>query len=108
MPNAKEEFIARTKWLTVKCAKVYFEEYDYDNRERVCNYIDLKVWFTPEEQAEFIKKLDKEYDGWYWSQQLFWYVRFEDGTWLERWEYDGSERWEHKKCPEIPEDLLPH
>ena len=25
---------------------------------------------------------------------------FKDRTWLERWEYDWSEWWEYKKCPE--------
>jgi len=26
--------------------------------------------------------------------------------WLERHEYDGSEWWEHHKCPEIPDSLI--
>jgi hypothetical protein len=29
----------------------------------------------------------------------------EENTWLERGEYDGSEWWEHNKCPKIPEGL---
>lgn len=39
------------------------------------------------------------YDSWYWSQQLYWEIVLNDGTWLERGEYDWSERREYKKCP---------
>ena len=59
-----------------------------------------------DEWEEFLSKLDKEYDNDYGSQELFGIVWFEDDTWLERYEYDGSEHWEHKKLPEIPKECL--
>ncbi|QNI21485.1 hypothetical protein [Salmonella phage 3sent1] len=35
---------------------------------------------------------------------LYGNVWFTDGTWLERGEYDGSEWWEYKATPAIPEE----
>lgn len=32
-------------------------------------------------------------------------VLFDDDSWLERFEYDGSERWNYKKCPCLAERL---
>ena len=29
----------------------------------------------------------------------------EEGTWIERGEYDGSEWWEYRECPSIPDEL---
>ena len=44
---------------------------------------------------EDIDKLDVEYDNGYGSQYLYGLVLFDDGTWLSRCEYDGSEGWEY-------------
>lgn len=49
------------------------------------------------------KNLD--YDAGYGSQELFGVVKFNNGTWLERDEYDGSEWWTHVYPPEMPEKL---
>ena len=40
------------------------------------------------------------YNG-YGSQELFGIVYFNDNTWLERGEYDGSEWWEHITTPTL-------
>lgn len=34
------------------------------------------------------------------------FIWFKDGTWGERYEYDGAECWEYKKCPPVPDELL--
>ena len=49
--------------------------------------------------------LDVEYNTGYGGQELFGNIWYEDGTWSERGEYDGSEWWEHKVCPAIPKGL---
>ena len=46
-----------------------------------------------------IHDLDFEYSEGYGAQELFGLVLFNDGSWLERGEYDGSEWWEYKKTP---------
>ena len=51
---------------------------------------------------EVLPQLDFEYDSGYCRQELFGNVWYADGTWSERGEYDGSEWWEHKECPPIP------
>lgn len=43
-----------------------------------------------------IPDLDVEYDSGYGSQNLFGLVLFKDNTWLERFEYDGSEAWDSR------------
>lgn len=49
---------------------------------------------------KFLKDKYSRYDSWYWWQVLYGEIVFKDRTWLERWEYDWSEWWEYKKCPE--------
>ena len=66
----------------------------------------LKVGYTLEEWYEFLDELDFDYDNGYGGQELFGTIWFTDGTYAVRGEYDGSEWWEHHKCPEIPYTLL--
>ena len=46
-----------------------------------------------------------ECDNGHGSQKLEGTIVFNDGTWLSRGEYDGSEWWEYNKCPTMPEEL---
>ena len=48
-----------------------------------------------------IHDLDFTYDSGYGSQKLFGVVYFNDGTWLERGEYDGSEWWRYVTTPTL-------
>jgi hypothetical protein len=52
-----------------------------------------------EEFDAALPALDFEYDNGYGGQNLFGYVVFDDRSWLERHEYDGSERWDYKQTP---------
>jgi hypothetical protein len=54
----------------------------------------------------FLAGLDAEYDDGYGTQYLYGTLWFSDGTWADRYEYDGSERWDHHSRPEIPAELL--
>ena len=59
---------------------------------------------TNEDEFKFINELDKiDYDDGYGTQELFGVVVFNDGTWLSRWEYDGSEGWRHNVIPKEEE-----
>jgi hypothetical protein len=110
MANAKEELLGhleRNKSI-VKCATIncslsnwYREELTEDRRS-----IDLKEGYTQEEYEEFLHRLDFEYDNGYGGQQVYGTVwLMEENTWIERGEYDGSEWWEYKQCPKIPNEL---
>ena len=55
-------------------------------------------------RIEDIHLLDFEYDSGYGTQHLYGTVWLSDGTWFERREYDGSERWMHVKPPN-PKDV---
>lgn len=56
---------------------------------------------TEEKEREFIDSLSKiDYDPGYGLQELYGVVVFKNGTWLSRWEYDGSEGWELNIIPQ--------
>lgn len=98
MENAKQELLTALKdTANVKCASIV--------HNRVGS-ITLKVNYSQEDFNKFLKKLDFKYDSGYGSQELEGTVWLEDGTWLSRGEYDGSEWWEHNVLPEIPSECL--
>jgi hypothetical protein len=99
MVNAKSEFLAFTKDKAIKC--VYITKYS-EERESI-----LKVGHTEEEYQAFLETLDYEYDRGFGLQEVFGTIWFEDGTWCDRWEYDGSEGWQYHTVPEIPDNLKP-
>ena len=52
---------------------------------------------------DFAKLADRKYDeGFGCAEVEDVMIIFKDGSWLERYEYDGSEWWEYKKIPVIP------
>jgi len=96
--NAKEELIEHAEGRQFKCATIRKgDEYD-ENLFR----ISLRVGGDAE---VFLNQLNFEYDNGYGGQELFGIVWWADGTWSERGEYDGSEWWEHRVVPSIPEEL---
>lgn len=97
--NAYDELIEKLNEIgksldDIKVISIRFNKY---NREKHYEF-------------EYIKKIDnvndlKEiqyYDG-YGIQELYGYVVFNDNTWLEREEYDGSEWWEYRSIYKILE-----
>ena len=42
-----------------------------------------------------------EYDSGYGLQEWEGWISFQDGSWIERAEYDGSEWWSYKTCPKL-------
>lgn len=53
---------------------------------------------------EVLPRLDFKYNNDYGGQELEGTIWYCDGTWSERGEYDGSEWWEHRECPPLPND----
>lgn len=105
MENAKTELLEALKnKAKVKCAKIRLGV-RWMAEDEVKEY-KLKVGHISEDFEAFLNDFDFMYDNGYGGQKLFGTVWFEDGNWLERVEYDGSEWWEHKSCPEIPEDII--
>lgn len=102
--NAKQELIENLNKAgsKMKCAAISYRTRDhFDNAD-----INLKVNYTEYEYFTFMARLNFEYNAGYGAQELFGTVWLEDGTWLSRGEYDGSEWWEHNKLPDIPQELL--
>lgn len=91
MINAKEEFLAHIKNEEVKLVKI---KYDCD--------FELEFSGCAHGAAEI---LDFEYDNGYGAQHLYGVIWYEDGTWSERGEYDGSEWWEHNSRPDLDIDF---
>ena len=90
--NAKEELVAHIGDREVKYVYITSSPYDYDLPFRtIAGTLD-----------DVLPNLDFEYEASYGGQRVFGNIWYTDGTWSERGEYDGSEWWEHKKCPDIP------
>lgn len=103
--NAKDEFIehikmaqAPVKCVHIKCGMAYFEEVQKD--------IVLNCGFDEGDFNSFLKSLNFGYDNGYGGQELYGVIWYTDGTYSERGEYDGSEWWEYRSAPAIPEELL--
>jgi hypothetical protein len=99
--NAREEFLSHIGGRKVLCAQIKHGD-DYDDDSKVFN---LTTGSTEEDRTQFLTDIDFEYDSGYGGQRLFGTIWYEDGTWSERGEYDGSEWWEHRERPQIPEEL---
>lgn len=105
--NAKTEFTDHTQGKKVKCAAISWpDHYDEISDSWETDELYLKVDHSQLDFAEFLKKLDYEYDSGYGGQNLYGTIWYEDGTWSSRGEYDGSEWWEFNQCPEIDENCL--
>ena len=96
MINAKEELLEMLVDLgettKIKCALIEHEETEFI----------LKLHHSEEEYNNFLDLLDFEYEDDFGHQNLYGTVWLEDGTWLSRGEYGGSEWWIHNVLPEIP------
>jgi hypothetical protein len=104
--NAKIEFLELVGTRKVKCADITYDSgYGWRSDEKKHSEHTLKVGYSPQELLKFIDSLDFEYEEGYGSQELFGTVWFEKREWAERYEYDGSENWDIKSYPEIPENL---
>ena len=104
MENAKKELVEALDDLTkkysvsVKCAWITYK--DFFETAKVHAY--LPVGFNARELTDFLKEIDFDYDDGWGTQEVFGLVWFDDGSWMERGEYDGAEWWEYRQTPDIP------
>lgn len=105
MTNAADEFAEHVAEAhsKIKATKIRVG-YCYDpDEEKPFAY--LKVDYSEQDFDKFMEKMNFNYDSGYGGQELYGTIWYEDGTWSDRGEYDGSEWWEHNSVPDIPEDL---
>lgn len=102
--NAREELLEAVKesGSTIKCADIKQDHFRLDTPIRHT----LPVGHSTYKRNKFLASLDFDYDNSYGLQFLHGTVWLEDGTWLSRGEYDGSEWWVHNVLPPIPDELL--
>ena len=100
--NCRDEFVNHVESKEVLCAEVVYKK-DYDEKNDV--RFDLKCGFSKEDYEEFLSLLNFDYDCGYGIQEIFGTIWYKDGTWSDRYEYDGSESWNFQKCPEIKDFL---
>jgi hypothetical protein len=100
MTNLREEVIEVTKNEVIRCAEIKVM-IDYDTYE---NY-DLHLNHTTDELESYLNSLNLEYDSGYGTQHVYGTIWLENGSWLERSEYDGSEHWRYVTEPTIPNKL---
>jgi hypothetical protein len=97
MVNCKKEFLKEIRGEIILCAKIETFRESPPGDQRI-----LYDNFTPLLYDKFVKSLDFEYGSGFGRQELYGFIWYKDGSWSERMEYDGSEWWEHKICPEKP------
>lgn len=94
--NCMEEFLEETEGRDILCAKIDCGDLS----------AELRVGYSKEEYAAFLKRINYEYDSGFGQQEVFGFIWYKGGTWSERAEYDGSEWWAYKSCPEIPAAMI--
>jgi len=97
--NAKRELVEHIQDREVKHVHIIVGSEWAESRRVIDGTLD-----------DVLPQLDFEYDSVYGWQEVYGNIWYTDGTWSDRAEYDGSEWWEHKQCPEIPgkqEDARP-
>lgn len=94
--NARKELLS----LIEGCADVKYVHIEYDK-----NYSDAPTVISGTLE-KVLPLLGFDYNNGFGNQKLEGTVWFEDGTWAERAEYDGSEWWEHRICPPLPKDAV--
>lgn len=111
MINAAEELLQALSDFSkevsdIKCLWIGHEECYDENRDTSYEQtFNLKIGWTEQDWQKLMHDLDFEYDEGYGGQELFGTVWFNDGSWLERGEYDGSEWWAYRTTPLIPDKL---
>lgn len=102
--NAKEEFLKHISNREVLCAQIQ-KGVDYGDVYDKPSVFNLTTGWNKEDWNLFLSELDFEYNSGYGGQELFGTIWYTDGTWSERDEYDGSEWYVHRSCPNIPVEL---
>lgn len=96
MTNLKEETLS-----SIKSEDKNISDIDYCYvLENACSWDETKANVLLKGAFDE-NRLNFTYDDGYGSQEIFGFIVFKDGTWLERDEYDGSEWWDFKSKPTL-------
>tara|TARA_R110001592_G_scaffold126655_3_gene338049 strand:- start:132 stop:527 length:396 start_codon:yes stop_codon:yes gene_type:complete len=99
----------------IKCADIKLDySYDYANEEYypkvefiIYTYEDVKPALYDEHRADTILRMgEHDYDDGFGGQELYGTVWMDNGEWITRGEYDGSEWWDYHRVPEVPSKLM--
>jgi hypothetical protein len=101
MANAKAEFLSHVGGRYVKCARIDYNPDFYGEGKVYLLFVD----YNGEQCKKFLDSLDFNYNNGFGLQELCGTIWYEDGTWSDRYEYDGSECWKYHNCPPIPISL---
>jgi len=105
MTNLMEETLEHIREVStkennrVKCAIINDDHFASEHRD--AEYM-LKENYTELEYGTFLHLISRDYDSSYGTQYYHGTIWYDDGTWSERREYDGSEWWSYCKSPAIP------
>ena len=83
-----DEVYEKVEWL-----RISIDDYEEPTK------IELPPGYEKYQLDSAMKSMDFAYDEGYGGQLVTGCVKFRDGSWLERCEYDGSEWWEHRSVP---------
>lgn len=98
--NAKTEFLEHIKDKPKVVCAVVEQEKDWRTMTSIAT---LYEGYSEKDWEIFLGKLSRHnYDDGYGWQNLFGAIWYEDGTYSDRGEYDGSEWWEYHNAPEKP------
>jgi hypothetical protein len=102
--NARDEllFFLEASNKKLKCAQIWFSP--QENQPPA--FINLPVGFGESRFLEFQREINRSYHNGHTPQELFGVLWFVDGTWADRYVYDGSEEWMLREIPAIPSELL--
>lgn len=104
MENCKDEFLKETNGQKVLCAIISRGDPEDDWDKDIQEY-RLRIGYSQSDLDAFLENINFEYDSRFGMQEVFGFIWYMDGTWSGRCEYDGSEWWEHRRVPRIPEEL---
>lgn len=94
--NAKNEFLS-----IISGYKLIASEIRYMDNIGISHDIKLNPLFSKNEYDVFLDSLNNDYDDGYGGQNLFGVIFCEDGAWMQRDEYDGSEWWSIYQYPDM-------
>ena len=97
--NAKDEYLRAVKGCKVIAASIDFQTIRDESKFK------LNPLYTKDEYDKFLNFLDFDYDNGYGGQLLYGVIFCENGIWLQRGEYDGSEWWDIFKYPDMRESF---
>ena len=108
--NALTEFNIAVRYTQfIKCATIVYTPSTLwemeEEKPMPSKTINLNLYHSVEDYHRFLDELDFNYDAGYGGQELDGTIWLEDGRWLTRGEYDGSEWWVLHTVPPIPEHL---